>query len=126
MYSVISVIDKRLPGNTKKWAIAPFVDDQSAISRILGGYMYTYIHMHVHTQSTCMCIYIYIHTRTQTHTQTHTSTFNIDRKPYVKIFFNTHTRTLMRSGKRQSVCQHSIQARGRALSRGERQVHKCR
>jgi len=37
LYSVFSVIDKRLPGNTKKWAIAPFVDDQSAISRILGG-----------------------------------------------------------------------------------------
>ena len=34
---VYSVIDKRLLGITKKWAIAPFVDDQSAISRILGG-----------------------------------------------------------------------------------------
>ena len=37
VYSVISVLDKRLPGNTKKWTIAPFVDGQSAISRILGG-----------------------------------------------------------------------------------------
>ena len=37
VYSVISVIDKRLPANTKKWTIAPFVDDQSVISRILGG-----------------------------------------------------------------------------------------
>jgi len=36
-YSVISVSDKRLPGNTQKWAIASFVDDQSAIFRILGG-----------------------------------------------------------------------------------------
>jgi len=37
LYSGISVIDKRLPGNTKKWAIALFVGGQSAISRILGG-----------------------------------------------------------------------------------------
>jgi len=37
VYSVISVIDKRLPGNTKKWTIAPFVDGQISISRILGG-----------------------------------------------------------------------------------------
>ena len=37
VYSVISVIDKRLPGNTKRWTIASFVDGQSAISRILGG-----------------------------------------------------------------------------------------
>ena len=37
LYSVFSVIDKRLPANTKKWTIAPFVDDQSVISRILGG-----------------------------------------------------------------------------------------
>jgi len=36
LYSVISVIDKRLPGNTKKRAIASFVDDRDAISRILG------------------------------------------------------------------------------------------
>ena len=45
LYSVISVIDKRLPGNTKKWEIAPFVDDQSAISRILGGYQIHIYHM---------------------------------------------------------------------------------
>jgi len=38
LYSVVSVIDTRLPVNNKKWAIAPFVDDQSAISCILGGY----------------------------------------------------------------------------------------
>ena len=39
VYSVISVNDnlKRLSGNTKKWTIAPFVDGQSAISRIVGG-----------------------------------------------------------------------------------------
>ena len=37
LYSLFSVIDKGIPGNTKKWAIAPFVDDQSVISRILGG-----------------------------------------------------------------------------------------
>jgi len=37
VYSVISVIDKRLPGNTKKWTIAPFVADQSALSPSLGG-----------------------------------------------------------------------------------------
>jgi len=37
VYSIISVIDKRLPGNTKKGTIAPFVDGQSAISPILGG-----------------------------------------------------------------------------------------
>jgi len=37
VYSVISVIDKRLPGNTKRWSIALFVDDQSAIFRILSG-----------------------------------------------------------------------------------------
>jgi len=38
LYSVISVIQERLPaGNTKKCAIAPFVDDQIAISRTLGG-----------------------------------------------------------------------------------------
>jgi len=37
-HSVISVIDKRLPGNTKKSAIAPFVDDQGAISCIMGGF----------------------------------------------------------------------------------------
>ena len=42
LYSVISVIDKRLPGNTKEWTIAPFVDDQSAISRILDGNMSPY------------------------------------------------------------------------------------
>jgi len=35
--SVISVIDKRLPGNTEKWTIALFVDGHSVISRILGG-----------------------------------------------------------------------------------------
>jgi len=39
-YSVISVIDNSLPGNTKKEGIAPFVDDQRAISRILGGIVY--------------------------------------------------------------------------------------
>ena len=38
LYSLVSVIDTRLPVNTKKWAIAPFVDDQSATFRILGGY----------------------------------------------------------------------------------------
>jgi len=37
VYSVISVIEKRLPGNTTKWTIAPFLDGQSAISRIVGG-----------------------------------------------------------------------------------------
>ena len=37
LYSVISVIDKRLRGNTKKWTIAPFVDGHSAISPFLGG-----------------------------------------------------------------------------------------
>jgi len=36
LYSVISVIDKRLSGNIQKQAIAPFVDDHSAISQ-LGG-----------------------------------------------------------------------------------------
>jgi len=41
-----SVIDKRLPGNNKKWAIAMFVDDQSTISRILGG-IFLYIHVHI-------------------------------------------------------------------------------
>jgi len=30
LYSVISVIDKRLPGITKKWTIAAFVDDKSS------------------------------------------------------------------------------------------------
>ena len=44
VYSVISVIDKRLTGNTKKWIVAPFMDGQRAISRILGG-IYVYIHM---------------------------------------------------------------------------------
>ena len=37
LYSVISEIDKRLPGNTRKWTNAPFVDGQSAISPSLGG-----------------------------------------------------------------------------------------
>ena len=37
LYSVISIIDKRLPGNTKKRTIALIVDGQSAISCILGG-----------------------------------------------------------------------------------------
>jgi len=37
VYSVISVIEKRLSGNTKKWTIAPFLDGQSAITRIVGG-----------------------------------------------------------------------------------------
>ena len=37
LYSVISVIDKRLPGNTKKSTIAPFVDGHSAITPFLGG-----------------------------------------------------------------------------------------
>ena len=32
LYSVISVIEKRLPGNSKMWTIAPFVDGHSAIS----------------------------------------------------------------------------------------------
>ena len=39
LYSVISVIDKGLPGNIKKCAIVAFVDSQSAISRILGGFL---------------------------------------------------------------------------------------
>ena len=37
LYSVISVIDNSLPGNTKKYGITPFVDGQSAISPSLGG-----------------------------------------------------------------------------------------
>ena len=37
LYSVISVTDKRLRGNIKKWTIAPFVDGHSAISPFLGG-----------------------------------------------------------------------------------------
>jgi len=36
-YSAISVIDNSLPGNTKKYGIALFVDGQSAISPFLGG-----------------------------------------------------------------------------------------
>jgi len=42
LYSAISVIDKRLPGNTKKFDTRQFVDGQSAISPFLGGY-------HVHS-----------------------------------------------------------------------------
>jgi len=37
VYSVISVMDNSLPGNTKKLGIAPFVDGQSAISPFLSG-----------------------------------------------------------------------------------------
>ena len=37
LYSVISVIQNGLPGNTQMWTIAPFVDNQSAISCILDG-----------------------------------------------------------------------------------------
>ena len=37
LYPVISVMDNSLPSNTKKKAIAPFVDGQNAISPFLGG-----------------------------------------------------------------------------------------
>ena len=37
LYSVISVIDNFLPGNTKKLGIARFVDDESAICGMLSG-----------------------------------------------------------------------------------------
>ena len=51
VYTVISVIDNSLPGNTKKYGIAPFVDGKSAISPFVGGTLVFFsIHTHVHSR----------------------------------------------------------------------------
>ena len=65
LYSVISVIDKRLPGNTKKWTIAPFVDGHNTISPSFGGPIYLDVNIYTYT-------YVYIYTYTYTYIYTYT------------------------------------------------------
>jgi len=68
LYSVISVIDKRLPGNTKKW----FVDGQSAISPFLGGIRVSYSHTFFLTTHTFSVSLFLSHNHMLPHTHRHT------------------------------------------------------
>ena len=108
LYSVISVIDKRLPGNTKKWTLVRswtarvrlvhswagrkrhnFVSLSLCLSLSHTRHTHTHAHTHTHIHT-----HIHAHTHTHTYTQTHTHkhTHTVPHS-HTDIYIYTHTHT---------------------------------